>query len=114
MQAAVDATGGAGPRALLVWAHGVAGDEPVAREQFDRLTADAGVEEIPLDRLWLAYLGIGDTQRAIEALETAADRRLVGVTELGQSPDADPLRSHPRFVALMDRIGIPESARVDP
>ena len=84
------------------------------REQFDRMMADVGLDEIPLDRLWLAFLGIGDTQRALEALETAADRRLVSVTELGQTLDADPLRSHPRFIALMDRIGIPESARVDP
>lgn len=102
---------GVAPRAVLAWGLGRSGDEPAAREILAELRSDVGEPGLSLAAGWLARLGAGDEEGAIDALERAADRRHVIVIGLGQNPDADPLRARPRFVALLDRIGIPESAR---
>lgn len=107
-------TGGALARARLAWGYGLTGRAAEARAAFEAALAEAGPGGLSAGAASLAYLGVGDHERAIGALERAADRRLYLVLWLGQDPDLDPLRSQPRFVALMDRVGIPESARRAP
>jgi serine/threonine-protein kinase len=53
----------------------------------------------------VAHVGLGQPEEAIECLERAADDRspLLVVSY----PVLDPLRSHPRFVRLMARLGLP-------
>jgi serine/threonine-protein kinase len=53
------------------------------------------------------YLGLGDTATALDWLERAAERRdPFFTTESLASPLFDPLRSNPRFAALVRRIGL--------
>jgi TolB-like protein/Tfp pilus assembly protein PilF len=58
--------------------------------------------------LWLADITaqLGDADRAFEWLERAYDQRTQALISLGVSPLYDPLRSDPRFGALLQRIGI--------
>jgi hypothetical protein len=52
------------------------------------------------------YLDGGDYQRAIDWLEEAYEVRDPNTPYLG-NPVFDPLRSDPRFQALVDRMGLP-------
>jgi len=51
-------------------------------------------------------LGLGNTDAALTALEQAADRRDVPVVSLGVHPVYDPLRKHPRFRRLLERVNL--------
>jgi serine/threonine-protein kinase len=57
--------------------------------------------------LVLAYAGLGDTDQAVAWLARAVDERDTGVIFLRLDPLFDPLRSEPRFTALVKRVGLP-------
>jgi TolB-like protein/Tfp pilus assembly protein PilF len=59
----------------------------------------------------LAHLGLGDHESALDYLERAVDRRLGAVVFLNVIPPLQRLRSHPRFQAMVERIGIPGPAK---
>lgn len=52
------------------------------------------------------YTKTGNFDQAFVYLETAFDRRMQGLISLKVSPNYDPLRSDPRFEALVKRIGL--------
>ena len=56
--------------------------------------------------LALVYLGLGDHARALENLEgaLAADSQMMAW--IGRDAIFDPIRSEPRFVALVKKMGI--------
>ena len=54
-----------------------------------------------------AYLGTGDNDRALDALERAYHEHSNIVRFLKTHPLFDPIRSHPRFAALSRRVGLP-------
>ncbi|MFV1987881.1 MAG: protein kinase [Gemmatimonadota bacterium] len=94
--------------AYLAFAYGAAGDR-------DRALAElAELEEISKDgqvlpfNLALVYLGLGDHARAIDNLERAlaADSQMLGW--LGRDAIFDPLRSEPRFAALLRKLNFIE------
>ena len=61
---------------------------------------------------WLlacVYVGLGVHDRAIEWLQTAADERDGLLPWLMVFPPFDPLRSDPRFQALLRRMNFPET-----
>jgi TolB-like protein len=99
-------------RALLVWALGRAGLQDEAGEQLEALLAES--PRGPTDRVALAaaYVGVGNLDRAMELLESAAEDRNGAVLFLGQDPTFDELREDDRFTRLLERIGIPEASRV--
>jgi len=57
----------------------------------------------------LTYTRAGNNDKALIWLEKSVDARCFGITFLGVDPTFDPLRSDPRFVSLLRRIGLPES-----
>ena len=55
------------------------------------------------------YCFIGDTDKALIWLEKAFKARRSAIVFLGVLPAFDSLRSDPRFVSLLRRIGLPQS-----
>jgi hypothetical protein len=57
----------------------------------------------------VSYANAGDADMALRSLEKAVEARSYGITYLGVNPIFDELRSDPRFVSLLRRIGLPQS-----
>jgi len=57
--------------------------------------------------------GLGDTEKALEALERAFDQRSSLLVYWIRYPFFDSLRAHPRFQALTRRLGLPASETPD-
>ena len=56
-------------------------------------------------RTALVYLGLGDRPRALDYLERALEADSQMMAWIGQEPLFDPIRSEPRFVALLKKMG---------
>ena len=52
------------------------------------------------------YAGLGDKDRAFASLEKTYEGRSWYMTHLKLDPELDPLRSDPRFVDLLKRMGL--------
>lgn len=54
------------------------------------------------------HLGLGQTNEAIARLEEAAELRCGVLMSINSDPYCDPIRTDPRFIALLRRLGLPE------
>lgn len=93
-------------RALLAYAYAVAGESREARkilEELDQLSKQKYVSPFPIA---VAYSGLGEKDRAFEALEKAYTERSWGMGMLGVNPIFDGLRSDPRFAMLLRRVNL--------
>ena len=69
---------------------------------------DPGVARVYMPcSIALRYVDAGDYERAIDWLETAYEERDPNLPYLGR-PLYDPMRSNPRFQALLRRMGLPQ------
>jgi len=57
----------------------------------------------------VAYLGLGQKQRALDLLEQAVSERDGLLVFLQVDPVFDSLRSHPRFIAVVETMGFPRT-----
>ncbi len=89
---------------LLGGAYAAAGRRPEALELLEELNARSSREYIPPFHLAFVQIPLGNADEAISCLERAcADRN--GLAWWPRScPFYDPLRSHPRFQALLEKI----------
>jgi hypothetical protein len=55
----------------------------------------------------LPFAALGQRDRAFEQLERGYQLREPGLLFLKVAPWAEPLRSDPRYAALVDKLGIP-------
>ena len=83
-----------------------AGDKAKARAVLEELKTLSTQHYIPPHNIALVYDGLGDQDQALAELEKACDERDVRVTLLKVDPRWDSLRSHPRFVSILKRIGL--------
>lgn len=90
--------------AWLGYAYGAAGDRTHALAQIEDLKKRSLHGYVPASNLALVYLGLGDRMRALDYLEQAyaSDSQWMGW--LKGDRIFDPLRSEPRFVALLKKL----------
>jgi DNA-binding winged helix-turn-helix (wHTH) protein/TolB-like protein len=83
------------------------GRQVEARALLDRL--ERVPPEIYADAYFTSavHMALGDHETALRLLERAHDERSYWFTILKVDPGIDPLRSDPRFAALMKRVGFP-------
>jgi len=92
--------------ALLGHAYALAGERAKALSTLHELQALSKQRYAsPLD-IALIYTGLDDRDMAFQWLETAYSQRVMRIQELNE-PHFDSLRSDPRYVDLLRRIGIP-------
>jgi TolB-like protein/DNA-binding winged helix-turn-helix (wHTH) protein/Tfp pilus assembly protein PilF len=92
-------------RTIEAYINARAGRAAQARRILDKLQSR---ESGPIDPLALVapYIALGDKDRAFMWLDKAVAVHSPGLTALGVDPTYDPLRSEPRFQALLVRVGL--------
>jgi serine/threonine-protein kinase len=101
----------------LAYAFGMTGNPERAREIVERLEARQRTERIPPVAFVVAYLGLREHDKALAALEQAAaqqDVSLFSVSSLVPDVIYDPVREHPRFIALLKQLNLWEYAQPNP
>jgi serine/threonine protein kinase/Tfp pilus assembly protein PilF len=81
-----------------------AGRMDEAKKALEELVGISSKRYMPPTHIALAYNGLGDTQKALDHLETAFAERDPKMTFLKIDPKWNSLRSEPRFVELMKRM----------
>jgi TolB-like protein len=99
---------GDGPYSLghLGNAYARAGLTSNAKAQIARLEKQVREDGIGRYEIALIYAGLGDRQDAFKWLDSAYRAHDVGLVYLKVDPCLDPLRADPRFVELMQRVGL--------
>jgi tetratricopeptide (TPR) repeat protein len=90
--------------------YGRAGRNAEALALLEELTALSKRGYVTPAAFVLLFTGLGDKDRAFEWLEKAAEERSNLMIFLAVHPPLDPLRTDPRFHALLRRIGLPPHA----
>jgi tetratricopeptide (TPR) repeat protein len=94
--------------AFLAYAYGAAGYRDSAMAELEALKKmSPGGRVLPFN-LALVYLGLGDHGRALDNLERALAADSQMMAWLGRDTIFDPLRSEPRFRALLKRLNFVE------
>jgi len=90
----------------LGYAYGRSGDKGRASQLISQL------REISLQRyvssydLALIYVGLGENDKALESLEAAYEERSSWMIFIQVTPEFDGLRTDPRFMRLLRRMGL--------
>ncbi len=99
---------GVGDALLLGYGYARAGRTAEARQILGEVEGRSGTEQVLLVEIALVHVGLGDLERAVDALEEAYRQRQTGVLHLRMNPLYDPLRPEARFRELMKKAGVPE------
>jgi serine/threonine-protein kinase len=92
--------------ALLGHLDGVSGRQAKARGIISQLQQMSGSRYVPSLYVALIYIGLRDNDQAFAWLNKAYEERSEYLVYLPTEPMADPLRSDPRFPALLARLGL--------
>jgi tetratricopeptide (TPR) repeat protein len=87
-------------------AYAKAGDALAAKECLLKLREIEPLAYVPAYCDALVYVGLGETDKALDALEMAHSQKCEWLTFLNVDPRWTPLRGEPRFVALVRRVGL--------
>ena len=93
--------------AYLGFIYGRVNQPDKALEVLAEMQTRARNENVSLLWFGMVYLGLGQTDKALSCCEEAYEQRDVWVLTLKASPEFDPLRSNPRFQALVRRMNFP-------
>jgi tetratricopeptide (TPR) repeat protein len=86
--------------------YAVSGHRAEALDVLSRLQQLAAHRYVSPLAFALIYIGLGDRNNAFQALDQAYNERSEYLVYLPSEPLADPLRSDPRFPALLRRLGL--------
>jgi tetratricopeptide (TPR) repeat protein len=90
----------------LAYAYALAGRRAKARLTMAKIREQSTRTYIPPDAVALVHLALGDKQQALSVLEAALPDRNLRYYWLTADPRYDPLRSEPRFQALIRAMGL--------
>ena len=89
--------------AWLGYAYGAVGDREAALATIEELKKESLHGEVAPFNLALIHLGLGERERALDLLKQAADDDSQWMMYLKVDRVFDPLRSDPRFIAIMSK-----------
>jgi TolB-like protein/DNA-binding winged helix-turn-helix (wHTH) protein len=92
--------------AMIAYASGRSGDQARAKlalQQLRQLERQRALDPLSLV---IAYIGVGDNDKALEWLRKAHAEHSSSITALKVDPIYDPLRSDPRFQELIRAVGL--------
>jgi len=92
--------------ALLGHLYAVSGQQAAARNIISQLQQMSKGRYVPSLYIAMVYTGLGDKDEAFAWLDKAYAERCEYLVYLPTEPVADPLRSDPRFPALLQRLGL--------
>jgi TolB-like protein/Flp pilus assembly protein TadD len=87
-------------------AHGLAGRRDKASQMLDQARIRARSQPVPTTAIALIQLGLGDTDGVLASLERAVDERDALLPWMKFMPCFDHLHGHPRFQAVLGRLGL--------
>ena len=92
--------------AMIVRSLVALGETEEAAAIMERLEAQARSEYLRSEVLAMGHAALGDFDKAFDALERAVDAHSAGLIYLHLDPAYAPLRSDPRFTAMVKKIGL--------
>jgi tetratricopeptide (TPR) repeat protein len=92
--------------AMIVRALAALGRHEEAQEILARLESESRQQYVRAEYLAMGHAAVGDLDRAFDALERAFQARSAGLIYLHLDPGYAPLRSDPRYMELVNRIGL--------
>ena len=95
---------GAWETALLAHAYGRTGRTKEAQALMSKVLPEGDQDAYSIA---LGYVGLGNTDKAFAWLNRAVDTRMGSFNEVNADPIFDPLRTDPRFAALLSRMRFP-------
>lgn len=96
---------------MLGYVYGISGQRQRAKLQLDRLHIVSKHSYVPSYDIAMIHLGLGEKEAALGWLEKAYEERDPSLTLLRVEPLLDPLRSNPRFQAIVHRMNLPQRNR---
>jgi hypothetical protein len=90
--------------AYLASAYAVAGRRSEAQQLLVELEGRSRREHVPPTVLAIVYIGLGQHERAFDLLDRAVAEHDGWFAEFIFHPTYDPLRSHPRYAALLQAL----------
>jgi len=99
---------GRSPVALgaLGWAYALTGRTGEALKLLAELQERAQKEYVPSFSFAIIYLGLGEMDKAFDWFEKAVDEREPLMLHSHVHPNFDPLRTHPRYQALLRKMNL--------
>jgi len=92
--------------ALVAHDYAMSGHRAQAIQLLSRLQADATKQYVPALYFAIIYIGLDDKNESFNWLNKAYEERCDYLVNLPSEPFADPLRSDPRFAALLRQLGL--------
>ena len=94
--------------ASLAHLYGVSGQKAKAQKILGELEGQAKKESISGYHFALIYVGLGEKEKALAALEGAFKERSTLLPYSNMDPRFDPIRSDARFIDIQRLIGLPK------
>jgi serine/threonine-protein kinase len=92
--------------AVLIHTLNRTGRRDDAARAWAELRARAANERVPPLSLAIAYLGLGELDACLDQLERGGDERASTLYQIAVDPIYRPIGHHPRFAALVNRMGL--------
>ena len=83
-----------------------AGRTAEARHVLETLPESGQKQFVPAYEAALVHLALGDTERFFAIMEQAFQQKAESLNLLKVDPRLDPIRSDPRFQAMLHRVGL--------